>query len=78
MRAQLAAVLVLALLVGGCASTRENARAVIQAQQATEAAGRVLTAPEVQAALAKLSPDDRAALMRAIASVVSLVRCANE
>jgi hypothetical protein len=74
-----AAAMALALVVlAGCGSTRENARAVVQAQQATEASVRILTAREVADALAKLSPEDRAKIEAPIRAALALLRSAHQ
>lgn len=61
------------LALSGCSSSRENARAAIQADQSTEAAVALLTAPTFDEQMAELPPEQREAVRRVIQSAIDLL-----
>ncbi len=62
-------------LLTGC-STRESAKALVQADQAVEGAGAVLTAPAVVNAVAQLPPDVQQVVTTAIQTSLDLLSSA--
>ena len=63
----------LALAACGCSSrAKETGAAAVQAQQASQATAKIAAAPAVHAALANLTPEQRAVVEQALRSIVDL------
>lgn len=65
-------VLLVVALLAGCGSTRETAKAVVQADQAAEGQQRLLADPKVAEVLAQLTPEQRAVLERTFRKLATL------